>query len=172
MSTQKQDEQHVSTEIVKAKSGYWNLLLIATAVLLLTSLMILALPLNEAAGEITVYKSPACGCCSKWAEHLKDAGFRVKTIDLDNVNDIKLSTGVLPGLQSCHTAVVDGYVIEGHVPAADIKRLLQERPADVTGLAAPGMPMGSPGMESEIKKPYQVLAFSKEDGRTSVYASH
>jgi hypothetical protein len=96
----------------------------------------------------------------------------VKTIDLDNVNDIKLSTGVLPGLQSCHTAVVDGYVIEGHVPAADIKKLLQERPADVTGLAAPGMPMGSPGMESEIKKPYQVLAFNKEDGRTSVYASH
>ena len=99
------------------------------------------------AGEITVYKSPTCGCCNKWVSHLRDAGFKVNTINSDDLESIKLSAGVQPFLQSCHTALVDGYVVEGHVPASDIKRLLQERPA-VTGLAVPGMPAGSPGMEN------------------------
>ena len=120
--------------------------------------------------EMVVYKSPTCNCCGKWVAHMRDAGFKVTTRDSDDLDGIKSKFGIAPALRSCHTAVVEGYVVEGHVPAADIKRLLQERPA-VAGLAVPGMPMGSPGMEGEYKDPYNVLTFDK-DGRTSIYASY
>ena len=120
--------------------------------------------------EITVYKSTTCKCCDKWVDHLRDAGFTVTSQNSSDMNIIKSSTGVKPKLQSCHTALVEGYVIEGHVPASDIRRLIQERPA-VSGLTVPGMPIGSPGMEGPYKDPYDVLTFDQK-GQTKVYARH
>ncbi len=122
------------------------------------------------AADIMVYKSPTCGCCNGWVRHLQENGFNVKTKDLANVSPLKRELGVTPRLASCHTAVVDGYVVEGHVPAEDIKRLIKERPA-VAGITVPGMPMGSPGMEGPRKDRYQVLTFDKA-GKTAVFASH
>jgi hypothetical protein len=119
---------------------------------------------------VVVYKSPTCGCCKLWAQHLQANGFKVRTVDLVDVSPIKESNGVPPALGSCHTAKVGGYVIEGHVPASDIQRLLKERPK-VTGLAVPGMPAGSPGMEGPMRERYEVLTFDKA-GRTTVYARH
>ena len=121
---------------------------------------------------IDVYKSATCGCCSKWVEHLKGNGFTVRTTNRENLAEFKASKGVPRRVQSCHTAVVNGYVIEGHVPASDVQRLLKERPA-IVGLAVPGMPIGSPGMEVAGRKvqPFDVLAFDK-DGQTRVFASH
>lgn len=120
-----------------------------------------------------VYKSPTCGCCAKWIEHVQAAGFDVRVTDLDEtkLDAQKAKLGVAPKLQSCHTATVNGYVIEGHVPAADIQRMLKDKPA-IAGLAAPGMPRGSPGMEmGGMKDKYDVVAFDKA-GATKVYASH
>ena len=121
---------------------------------------------------VTVYKSPTCGCCSKWVEHMEAAGFEVVTHDMNDLSSIKAEHGVAPQHQSCHTALVDGYVIEGHVPAEDVMRLLEERP-EVVGLAAPGMPRGSPGMEMSdgTKDAYDVVAFD-EAGETTVFSSH
>jgi hypothetical protein len=127
-------------------------------------------PLVASASEISVYKSPACGCCTAWADHLKANGFDVKVQEVNDVNAIKQAHGVTRELASCHTALVDGYVVEGHVPAADIKRLLDTRPA-VAGLAVPGMPMGSPGMEGPHKQRYDVISFDKA-GHTEVFSSH
>ena len=120
--------------------------------------------------KITVYKTPTCGCCTKWVSHLEKNGFEVESIDMRDLHMIKSMSGVQPKLASCHTAKVDGYVIEGHVPADDIKRLLAERP-DVKGLTAPGMPHGSPGMETGRKDAYQVLSIH-EDGKTRVFSQH
>ena len=120
---------------------------------------------------ITVYKSASCGCCKKWVSYLEDEGFSVKSINHDDVDMIKAENGLTdPSLKSCHTALVDGYVIEGHVPANDIERLLSERPKMV-GLAAPGMPMMSPGMNSLIPQGYDVLSFS-ENGAATVFSSY
>lgn len=123
-----------------------------------------------AAAEITVYKSPWCGCCSNWADHLRANGHIVTTKNIENLDTIKKQLGVPEGLQSCHTAMVDGYVIEGHVPAKDIDRLLAERPK-ARGLAVPGMPVGSPGMEGGAPERFDVMLF-ETDGSTSVYARH
>ena len=124
------------------------------------------------ATTIQVYKTPTCGCCTKWIDHLRDAGFEVEATDLPDLSRLKAENGVAHGLSSCHTALIEGYVLEGHVPASDIERLLAERPA-ITGLAVPGMPMGSPGMEHpdpSRHEAYDVLAFGP-DG-TRVFASH
>ena len=122
--------------------------------------------------SVEVYKSPTCGCCSKWIDHLKSHGFAARAIDTDKLDDIKATRGIPQKARSCHTAIVGGYVVEGHVPAADIQRLLKERPA-VVGIAVPGMPIGSPGMEVPGMKPqaFDVIAFTK-DGSTRVFASH
>ncbi len=122
--------------------------------------------------SITVYKSATCGCCRQWAEHLRDAGFDVDARNVENLNPIKERVGVPAGHGSCHTAEVAGYFVEGHVPADDVKRLLAERP-DAKGLAVPGMPVGSPGMEtpSGEVKPYDVLLVAR-DGSTTVFAHH
>lgn len=120
--------------------------------------------------DITVYRSPACGCCKAWATHLEQNGFTVKQVEITDLSEIKAQAGVTPRLASCHTALIGRYAIEGHVPAADIKRLLAEKP-DIAGLTAPGMPQGSPGMETGSKDPYDVLAFTR-DGKTTVWASH
>lgn len=120
--------------------------------------------------KLTVYKTPTCGCCGKWVDHLREAGFAVATVDLPDLTAVKAKNGVPPELASCHTAVVDGYVVEGHVPAADVLRLLDERPA-VAGLAVPGMPIGSPGMEGSRPERYTVYAFDSS-GQTSRFATH
>lgn len=122
------------------------------------------------APTVTVYKSPTCGCCTNWVEHIQQHGYKVSVHDVADMGPIKGQLGVGMALESCHTAVVDGYVIEGHVPAEAIARLLKERP-QVAGLAVPGMPMGSPGMEGPYKEHYDVLAFSR-DGQTQVFARY
>ncbi len=119
---------------------------------------------------ITVYKDPGCGCCKSWIEHLVKHGYRVDAKDTPEMTAIKRTLGVPDGLSACHTAVVNGYLIEGHVPAGDIARLLKEKPK-VAGLAVPGMPMGSPGMEGPRTQHYQVLSFDKA-GKTKVFASY
>lgn len=112
--------------------------------------------------EVTVYRSPTCGCCAKWIEHLKQNNFNVKDNITDEMDVIKAKYGVPKEMASCHTAIVDGYVVEGHVPAADIRKLLKTRP-NVTGLAVPGMVTGSPGMEMGGRAdPYDVMSFDQE----------
>ena len=122
--------------------------------------------------EVAVYKDALCGCCSQWVEHLKTHGFPATSTDVDDLDAVKAQHNVPSRVRSCHTAVVDGYVIEGHVPAADIQKLLKERPA-IAGLAVPAMPVGSPGMEvpGVPPQPYDVLALHK-DGRTEVFSSY
>lgn len=136
--------------------------LIAGLAALLIAGVLVWLPKDNFAGdpEITVYKSATCGCCGKWIDIMRDSGFKVTAHDRQDMNQIKDEHGVAYELRSCHTAVVDGYVLEGHVPAGDIRRLLKERPA-VNGLAVPGMPAGSPGMEGKYEDPYEVIAFTK-----------
>ena len=119
---------------------------------------------------ITVYKDPNCGCCKNWIEHLIKHGYRVDAKDTPNMTEIKRTLGVPDAMASCHTAMVNGYLVEGHVPAADIDQLLAKKPR-IVGLAVPGMPMGSPGMEGPRSQPYKVLAFDKT-GKTTVFASH
>jgi hypothetical protein len=120
--------------------------------------------------QLTVYKSPTCGCCGKWVEYMQARGFSATVTDLPDVAPIKAKHGVPARLSSCHTTLVGGYVIEGHVPAEDIQRLLKEKPA-IVGLAAPGMPAGSPGMDVPNSPAYDVLAFDKA-GKTTVFATH
>jgi hypothetical protein len=117
---------------------------------------------------IKVYKTPQCGCCKAWVDHLSSNGFQAETVDMPDLSLVKQKYGVTPALESCHTAVVGNYVVEGHVPADVIKRLLEERPA-VVGIAVPGMPAGSPGMEGAMKERYDVLTFDRA-GRSRVYA--
>ncbi|MES0371000.1 MAG: DUF411 domain-containing protein [Mariprofundaceae bacterium] len=125
------------------------------------------------ATEAIVYKSPGCLCCDDWAKHLENSGFKVKTELRDDMDRVKAANGITDKLASCHTAKIDGYVIEGHVPASDVKRLLKDKPADIVGLTAPGMPMKSPGMQAEglAPKGYDVLAI-KKDGSTEVYTRY
>ena len=123
------------------------------------------------AGElipIKVYKDPNCGCCKEWVKHLEANGFKVETMDMPDISMVKEKYAVKPELQACHTAVVGDYVVEGHVPADVIKQMLKEKPA-IAGLAVPGMPQGSPGMEGATKERYNVLTFDRA-GRTTVYA--
>ena len=121
---------------------------------------------------VVVYKNPTCGCCKGWVDHMRQAGFRVEVRDEDNLDPVKQRLGVPHGKGSCHTAEVGGYLVEGHVPAQDVKRLLAEKP-DAKGLVLPGMPMGSPGMEMPdgTVQPYTV-ELVKPDGSTSAYAVH
>lgn len=122
------------------------------------------------AHEMVVHKTPWCGCCAAWVDHVEAAGFEVRVEEHEDLAPIKAEAGVPRELQSCHTATIGGYVIEGHVPAADITRLLEEGP-DAIGLAVPGMPAGSPGMEVPgYSQAYEVVMFS-EDGR-EVFARH
>jgi len=118
---------------------------------------------------IQVYKDATCGCCANWVEHLRRNGFAPTAENVADMNTVKQTYGVPARTRSCHTAVVDGYVIEGHVPAAEIHRLLTTRPR-VAGLAVPGMPIGSPGMEGANPRPYDVLTFDKS-GKTTVFST-
>lgn len=121
--------------------------------------------------HLTVYKSPTCGCCTMWVEYMQKNGFTAAVTNMADVTPVKIKHGVPRELASCHTTLVGGYVIEGHVPVEDVRRLLKEKPANVIGLAAPGMPAGSPGMDIPNSPPYDVLAFDKNGG-TKVYATH
>jgi hypothetical protein len=122
---------------------------------------------RPAGPAMEVYKSPTCGCCSKWVEHVRQAGFTVRVTDLDDMSldALKTKNGVPRTAQSCHTALVAGYVVEGHVPASEVRRLIKERPA-IQGIAVGGMPIGSPGMEVAGTQPqtYNVVTFDKQGG--------
>ena len=142
----------------------------ALAIIAVAALALSVRLLPAAAPSITVYKTPTCGCCGKWVDHLKASGFDVEVATVRETASIRRQQGVPEKLSSCHTAVVDGYAIEGHVPAADVKRLLKEKPK-AKGLAVPGMPMGSPGMEGPRSENYSVLLF-QEDGGSQVFARH
>lgn len=130
-------------------------------------------PALAAPNPIEVYKSPTCGCCSAWVEHMSRAGFSVdaQDIDQDALYALKARSGVTPDLASCHTAIVDGYVIEGHVPARDVQRLLAERPVAI-GLSVPGMPIGSPGMEMGNQRDAFDTVLLMRDGSTEVFERH
>lgn len=123
------------------------------------------------ASEITVFRSPTCGCCGQWIEHAKAAGFQVKDEVTEDMDAIKQRYGVPQSLTSCHTTVVGDYVVEGHIPAEDVQKLLTEKP-DIAGIAVPGMPIGSPGMESgDYTEPYTVFSFT-ESGEIDAFAEH
>lgn len=145
---------------------------IVTLPLLGTLIGLIAVVVNQSAAQATdivVYKSPSCGCCKKWVSHLEKNGYSIEVHNQYDMSPIKAEYDVPRRLQSCHTAKVGDYVIEGHVPADEIDRLLKEKP-QITGLAVPGMPMGSPGMEGPRKDAYDVLSFTK-NGKTTVYAN-
>ncbi len=126
--------------------------------------------LAQAATPVEVWKSPHCGCCKGWVEHLSQNGFQVRTHEVTDVPAARKQLGMPERLGSCHTAKVGNYVVEGHVPAADIQRLLKEKPKAL-GLAVPSMPPGSPGMESDKPVPYDTLLV-QADGTTRVFAHH
>ena len=117
--------------------------------------------------ELVVYKSPTCGCCKGWVKHMRENNYKVEVHNQQSVQPVKDAMGVPAKLRSCHTAVVEGYVIEGHVPADAVARLLRERPP-IRGLAVPGMVMGTPGMEGPRNDPYDIIAF-EDDGSVSIY---
>ncbi len=125
---------------------------------------------DRAPSDVQIFRTATCNCCLGWAEHLEQNGFSVDVIEVDDLPAVKARLGVPAELAACHTAEVGGYVVEGHVPASDIQRLLRERP-QVRGLAVPGMPEGSPGMEGPHPEPYAVLAFDTQ-GRSEVFERH
>ena len=134
------------------------------------SLMVTSSPSQQTGPQVTVYKTRTCSCCKNWAAHLQANGFSVNVQDVDSTAAYQKQYRVPANLVSCHTAIVNGYTIEGHVPAREIKRLLAERPK-VLGIAVPGMPIGSPGMEGPRSQAYSVLTFDAA-GRTSAFANY
>jgi hypothetical protein len=155
---------------VKAPAGVWDILYAMVARRAFLSgaaalgLGLLAPAQAQRAPALTVYMSPSCGCCGGWVRHVRENGFRVERRDLADVTPMKRQLGVPQALWSCHTALVDGYAVEGHVPATDIKRLLRERPKAI-GLSAPGMPAGSPGMEQGVPQPHATVLFDSQSSR-------
>ena len=142
--------------------------LILASTLTSTSLFALA---EESFPTVMVYKSPTCGCCTEWVKHLEENGFKTISHNVQNMAAYKQRAKLPHGMGSCHTAFVGDYAIEGHVPAADIKRMLTEKP-DIQGIAVPGMPMGSPGMEyGDLKDAYQVISYTN-NGKLDVFSSY
>lgn len=134
------------------------------------SLLAPAVWASDSLPTVDVYKSPTCGCCGKWVEHMKANGFKVVTHETNDVTPHKQRLGVPLAMGSCHTAEVGGYLVEGHVPVADVKRLLAEKPR-ARGLVSPGMPQSAPGMDNPKRIPYEVLLV-RADGSTATYARH
>ncbi len=156
---------------IKASMATRRLIAVLSLLAVAISVAAVSLPAGRAdAQQVTVYMSPYCGCCGKWVGYLRQNGFTVESKLVEDVTPIRSQHGVPTRLASCHTALVDGYVIEGHVPASDIRRLLAERPPAV-GLAAPGMPANAPGMEGAGQEPYEVILFDRR-GATTVFARH
>ncbi|MGY4876965.1 DUF411 domain-containing protein [Vreelandella aquamarina] len=124
-----------------------------------------------AASTVEVHSDPNCGCCSAWVDHLEANGFDVDHQRHSDVRGVKIAQGVAPELASCHTAIIDGYVIEGHVPASDIQRLLEEQP-DIAGLSVPGMPHGSPGMETGRVDDYAVVSWTHDNRAPEIFREY
>jgi hypothetical protein len=172
---------HLGNDTARRTQGIQLALLVGALTTLTTLGVATMLLANDASADSTtiqVYKTPTCGCCTKWIDHLRDAGFDVEATDMPDLTALKAMNGVPNGLTSCHTAMVEGYVIEGHVPASDITKLLAERPK-IAGLAVPGMPMGSPGMEHpdpSRHESFDVLAFGAVsvpgEDRLTVFSTH
>lgn len=143
---------------------------IATTTALALVLMSFGAPAGESKTVVDVYKSPTCGCCKNWIKHLEQNGFQVKAHDVMDVNASRRMLGMPENLGACHTAKVGNYLVEGHVPATDIQKLLKDKPVAL-GIAVPGMPPGSPGMETPKPVPYDTLLVRK-DGSTRVFSHH
>jgi hypothetical protein len=157
--------------IIRVSTGYAVLIALLISAGVVGAGSLLLGQKSAHAADVVVYKSPTCGCCKKWVSHLEQNGYTVEVHNesRNTLSSIKAEMGVPDSLQSCHTAKIGGYVIEGHVPADVIARLLKEKP-QIKGLAVPGMPMGSPGMEGPRKDSYDILAL-EESGKTSIYES-
>ena len=137
----------------------------------ITALTLSFLSTSTLAADLTLYKSPYCGCCSAWAEHVKEGGFNVTIIEQADNNELRKTHGIKAELASCHTAKIGKYIIEGHVPVADIQRMLLDKP-EIEGLTVPGMPASSPGMDVVGNvDPYQVIAFDR-NGKTRVFSQY
>jgi len=156
--------------IKKISSVSWIIGAIIVVVAVFAGVTATSLIQPAGAVEITVYKSPSCGCCSSWVDHMRANGYSMKTVEIDDLEKIKKMAGVPDHLQSCHTAFVGEYVLEGHVPAADVARLLAEGPVAI-GLAVGGMPSGAPGMEDGDVEPFDVTLF-RAIGPDSVYRKY
>ncbi len=139
--------------------------------LLALSGILLAMPALATEPEMVMYQHPECGCCGKWADHMRENGFRVQQVKTLEMVLVKSEAGMPTELGSCHTATIEGYIVEGHVPASDVQRMLEERPA-LVGISAPGMPLGSPGMEGPYPaERYDVIGFDGKGG-AYVFSSH
>lgn len=154
----------IKKTILAAAAGALTLGAVAFAVPAMTSTP------AAAQQEVEVWKSPSCGCCGGWVSHMRAAGFTVKVHEIEDVQPVKTASGVPDALGSCHTSKVGGYVVEGHVPARDIRRLLAEKPI-AKGLAVPGMPSDAPGMDMRTGESYEVVLFGAPDG-DKVFARH
>lgn len=147
---------------------HWMTLLLLAVSALVPAVAAPARPAADSPVEITVYRSPTCTCCGRWLEHMKQNGFAIKDIKTEDMDALKRQKGVPNALQSCHTAIVGGYVVEGHVPAQDVRALLEKKPA-IVGISVPGMPVGTPGMEMGGRKdPFAVVQFDKS-GKVTVF---
>jgi hypothetical protein len=151
------------------KKGTLAGIVISVGILLIVAMF--SLQKVNANPVVTVYKTSTCGCCKNWVKHMEDHGFKIRAVDLKDLSFVKQQYGITGNLASCHTAIVDGYVIEGHVPASDVQRLLSEKP-DVVGISAPGMPVGSPGMEmgNRVDR-YAVVSFDK-NGDLEIFSQY
>lgn len=121
--------------------------------------------------DVVMYKNEGCNCCDKWAEYMQGSGYTVEIVAAENLSAIKADQGIPRNMAACHTALIGDYVVEGHVPAEDIMKLLKENPTDAAGLVVPGMPASSPGMNTALGEPYETFLL-KKDGSTEVYAQH
>lgn len=126
---------------------------------------------GSAEADVVMYKNEGCECCDKWAEYMQGSGYTVKSVTAENLSAIKADQGIPQDMGACHTAIIGDYVVEGHVPAEDIMKLLKENPSDAAGLVVPGMPASSPGMNTALGEPYETFLL-KNDGSTEVYAQH
>lgn len=139
--------------------------------LALSALMLWPIMKSATGPQVVVYKSPTCGCCTKWVSYLRSNGFNVTQIDTQNIKAVKQNQGIPLNLESCHTAIVDGYIVEGHVPVQAINRMLKEKPP-IKGIAVAGMPIGSPGMEQGARKdPFDVVTI-QSSGPATIYESY
>jgi len=144
--------------------------LVRSATVLVSAVAATRALLAQAKIRASVYKDPSCGCCSQWVDHMNASGFDARVAEGKRA-EVHAKYGIGEALQSCHTAVIGAYVIEGHVPAADVKRLLAQKPAGVVRLTIPGMPQSAPGMDLKPFQPYTVLSFDRS-GKTAVFAKH
>ena len=162
-------KKHKPRKLIRRKIAYYFIAIFIGMALL--SVMVWPLIKSATGPQIVVYKSPTCGCCRKWVSYLRNNGFNVTQIDTRNIKIVKKNQGIPEKLESCHTAIVEGYIVEGHVPVNAIRRMLEEKPM-VKGITVPGMPIGSPGMEQGTRKePYDVLAIHP-NGTTTTYEKY